>query len=95
LSPASKQLDALAEKIDALQATTSELSGQIGEMIRAEDARAKDTAERRGDQKELNEKLDRRLLKVERIATMATAYATVATFIVGALITWLFRLLPG
>lgn len=86
-------MDRFEQKIDELKEAVAKLCGQVGEMIRAEDSRAKETTERRAAQDKIIEKLEDRIRRLERQAAVVGAYGIVATLAGGALFAWLFGLI--
>jgi hypothetical protein len=89
------KLDRIEAKIEELQKSVANLCGQVGEMMRSEDVRARETTERRQSQDKIAEDVERRLRKLERVAALGSAYGLLASVVLGALVAWLFRLMPS
>ncbi len=88
------QMDELRAALHGLREDNVKIMTKLDGMVLAEAARAEGERERRMVEENKSKDVESRLRKLEKAVTMAQAYAGLASVVVGALIVWLFKLLP-
>ena len=89
-----KKFEELEIDVRAIKESNIVIVTKLDEMKAVESTKGAEMVERRTAQKELNEDVEKRMRKLERLGAIAYAYGGIASLIVAAFVYYLFQKLP-